>query len=125
MMAKLLLGRVVTIDRDESAAVKKAAKSLKVPPFVDAEPPLYQGGDGPEKYDTVSGFTQTGKKKPDGSWKKNSTCPKSKVWIVYENGRAYPEYVVRYYRAAARDPARTPYATRAEAPVPAEGIPGG
>ena len=81
-MAKLLLGRVVTIDRDESDEVREAAQSLVVPPFVDAKPPLYQDGDGPEKYDTVSGFTQA---------VHNSTCPKSKVWIVYENGRAYPE----------------------------------
>ena len=123
MMVKLLLGRVVTIDRDESDEVSEAARSLKVPPFVDAKPPLYQDGDGPEKFDTVSGFTQTDVRKPNGQWEKNCACPKSQVWIVYENGRAYPEYVVRYYRAAARDPTRTPFATRAEALVPPEGIP--
>ena len=77
MMVKLLLGRVVTMDRDQSEDVKRAAQKLKVPPFVDAQPPLYQDGDGPEKFDTVSGFTQA-----------NPTCPKSKVYIVYENGRA-------------------------------------
>jgi hypothetical protein len=28
--------------------------------------------------------------------------------VVYENGRAYPEYLVRYYKGP-RDPERTPY----------------
>uniref|UniRef100_A0A6V2BF44 WWE domain-containing protein n=1 Tax=Ditylum brightwellii TaxID=49249 RepID=A0A6V2BF44_9STRA len=39
---------------------------------------------------------------------------KSNVWIVYENGRAYPDYLVRYYNGQ-RDPERTPYRTREEA----------
>jgi hypothetical protein len=34
--------------------------------------------------------------------------------VVYENGRAYPQYLVRYY-VGPRDPVRTPYATREEA----------
>ena len=38
----------------------------------------------------------------------------SQVWIVYENGRAYPDYLVRYYRGI-RDPLRTPYGSRKEA----------
>jgi hypothetical protein len=37
----------------------------------------------------------------------------SDVWIVYENGRAYPLYVVRYY-VGPRDPFRTPYETKQE-----------
>jgi hypothetical protein len=37
----------------------------------------------------------------------------SDVWIVYENGRAYPLYVVRYY-VGPRDPFRTPYETKEE-----------
>jgi hypothetical protein len=49
------------------------------------------------KYNTVSGRTAG-----------------SKVWIVYENGRAYPSYLVRYYRGD-YDASRTPYQTRAEA----------
>eukprot|EP01048_Picozoa_sp_COSAG05_P000173 COSAG05_NODE_4_length_49189_cov_157.128784_36_plen_311_part_00 len=71
-----------------------------------------------ERYDTVCGFTQTDIKLSSGKWGKNPECPRSKVYIVYENGRAYPEYVVRYYQGA-RDSARTPYATKAEAPVSA------
>ena len=38
-------------------------------------------------FDTVTGYAKTSKK-PGG-------C-KSKVWVVYENDRAYPEYLVRY-----------------------------
>lgn len=40
----------------------------------------------------------------------------SQVWIVYENGRAYPDYLVRYYRGR-RDVTRTPYETRHEAMI--------
>lgn len=39
---------------------------------------------------------------------------KYKVWIVYENGRAYPDYLVRYY-CGRRDPTRTPYSSQIEA----------
>ena len=49
------------------------------------------------KYNTVSGTTQD-----------------AHVFIVYENGRAYPEYLVRFYRGG-RDTDRTPFATREEA----------
>ena len=50
---------------------------------------LRQGGDRSEgKFDTVMGWTQTDKKLPDGRWIKNPDCPRSKAWIVYENGRA-------------------------------------
>lgn len=38
----------------------------------------------------------------------------SQVWIVYENGRAYPDYLVRYYKGP-RDPGRTKFASREEA----------
>jgi hypothetical protein len=48
------------------------------------------------KYNTVSGETAG-----------------SQVWIVYENGRAYPDYLVRYYKGE-RDPKRTPFATQKE-----------
>jgi WWE domain len=43
------------------------------------------------------------------------TAAGSQVWVVYENGRAYPDYLVRYYRGE-RDPLRTPYAFKHEAP---------
>jgi ABC-type branched-subunit amino acid transport system substrate-binding protein len=49
------------------------------------------------KYNTVSGETAG-----------------SQVWIVYENGRAYPDYLVRYYKGK-RDSKRTPFATQKEA----------
>mmetsp|Transcript_23653 Transcript_23653/g.50182 ORF Transcript_23653/g.50182 Transcript_23653/m.50182 type:complete len:298 (+) Transcript_23653:594-1487(+) len=49
------------------------------------------------KYNTVTGETQ---------------C--SQVWIVYENGRAYPEYLVRYYTGD-RDKKRSPYESVEEA----------
>jgi len=38
----------------------------------------------------------------------------SQVWIVYENGRAYPEYLVRYY-VGSRDESRSPYLSKKEA----------
>lgn len=38
----------------------------------------------------------------------------SQVWIVYENGRAYPEYLVRYY-VGSRDKSRSPYESKIEA----------
>ena len=36
-----------------------------------------------------------------------ATTGGSKIWVVYENGRAYPSYLVRYYRGF-RDRSRTP-----------------
>eukprot|EP00579_Thalassiosira_antarctica_P016237 CAMPEP_0201944724 /NCGR_PEP_ID=MMETSP0903-20130614/53539_1 /ASSEMBLY_ACC=CAM_ASM_000552 /TAXON_ID=420261 /ORGANISM="Thalassiosira antarctica, Strain CCMP982" /LENGTH=763 /DNA_ID=CAMNT_0048487777 /DNA_START=171 /DNA_END=2460 /DNA_ORIENTATION=- len=38
----------------------------------------------------------------------------SQIWIVYENGRAYPEYLVRYY-VGSRDESRSPYLSKKEA----------
>ena len=65
--------------------------SIVAPPFLNSAPPLYEGGDVSQgKYDTVAGWTQADMKRPDGTWVKNQKCPRSKVWIVYENGRAYP-----------------------------------
>ena len=74
----------------------------------------------------------------DRTWIKNPKCPRSRCWIVYENGRACapppaplsaqpsqllicchlhtdPRYVVRYYRGR-RDPARTLYESPADLP---------
>ena len=51
------------------------------------------------------------------SYKYNTVAGTTKgahVFIVYENGRAYPEYLVRFYRGD-RDPARTPFESREEA----------
>ena len=95
----LLLGSVVSMDRDEgqdrnaapgiNTEMRQACQALRSPPFVNAPPPLRQGGDHSEgKYDTVKGFTQVDMRLPDGTWIKNPKCPRSRCWIVYENGRA-------------------------------------
>ena len=69
-----------------------------------------------QRFNTVRGYTQTDKQdRKSGQWSKNSSCPRGRVWIVYENGRAYPKYLVKYYRAAARDPKRTPFESKSEA----------
>ena len=84
------------MDRDSVRGMKRRlggrlngapdVKAIVVPPFLNSEPPLYEGGEG-GKFNTVAGYTQTDKR-VDGRWCKNPACPRSKVWIVYENGRA-------------------------------------
>ena len=113
MLATLLLGNVIEMDRDQPPLLKACSK-LKTPPAIAGcqdktkpcphdgvptctAPPTQAPG---HKYNTVRGYTQTDKRHPDGTWTKNPACPRSKVWIVYENGRAYPQYLVRYYRGA-------------------------
>ena len=81
-LTKLLIGKEVFLDRDESPEKAASCKRLVVPPIDPATG---------WKYNTVSGQTN-----------------QSKVWVVYENGRAYPDYLVRYYRGS-RDPSRTPF----------------
>ena len=130
LRASLLLGRVVVMDRDNVPGMKerlggrlnvppgpdgKIKPGLVAPPFLNSTPPLHSDGSGP-KFNTVSGWTQSDIQHPDGTWSKNPACPRSKVWIVYENGRAYPDYLVRYYRGP-RDPARTPFASLEEARI--------
>jgi hypothetical protein len=83
-LTKLLVGNEININRDESASKQAECRALTVPP-VNPDTGL--------KYNTVTGHTGG-----------------SQVWIVYENGRAYPDYLVRYYRGE-RDKKRTPYAT--------------
>ena len=88
MLADLILGRTVTLDRDNVPGMKDRIggrlnngkeSNLKAPPFLNSTPPLYEGGSGP-KYNTVEGFCQTDMRNPDGTWGKNPTCPRSKVW---------------------------------------------
>lgn len=79
-----------------------------------APPRLPQADSSTQRYNTVQGYTQTDLRQQDGTWAKNPTCPRSPIWIVYENGRAYPNYLVRYMRGPI-DRQRTPYASRAEA----------
>ena len=112
MLVSLLTGRVATMGRDNT---------LIVPPFLNAakssymgksgEHARYTGGSG-ERFNTVSGYTGGGKNHDGPACKDRH--PWSKVWVVYENGRAYPTHVVRYYLGK-RDPERTPYASREEA----------
>ena len=126
MQASLLLGSVVHMDRDGVDGMKErlggskngsSEKAMEAPPFLNSSPPLYADGHG-TRFDTVSGWTQTVRRTASG-YEPNPACPRSKVYIVYENGRAYPEYLVRYYRGE-RDPGRTPYATQQD--VPSAGI---
>eukprot|EP01051_Picozoa_sp_SAG22_P012072 SAG22_NODE_1224_length_5119_cov_2.362550_2_plen_207_part_00 len=154
MLAKLLVGTCIEMDRDSSNEMREACGNLVTPPHISgctaiepSEHMFFQSdgnasqngryaterttGDGilrcnappiagtGMKYNTVRGFTQTDRKDANGNWSKNMDCPKSMVWIVYENGRAYPEYLVRYYRGE-RDEARTPFATREDAGAPAK-----
>ena len=102
MLCNLLLGDCVAMDRDKHG-LRETCHRLVAPPYRNCDKKTFEGGNGP-KYNSVAGWTQTfrnGTKNPD--------CPRSKIWIVYENGRAYPEYLVRYYRGQ-RDPSRTPLA---------------
>ena len=87
-LTKLLVGNAVEMNRDESFTKEQECRDLIVPPV---DPKTNQ------RYSTVTGKTQG-----------------SKVWIVYENGRAYPEYLVRYYRGNI-DPNRTKYRNKKEA----------
>ena len=88
MLADLILGRTVTLDRDNVPGMKNriggrlndgTESKLKAPPFLNSAKPLYQGGSG-AKFNTVEGFTQTDARNPDGTWGKNPACPRSKVW---------------------------------------------
>ncbi|KAI2497146.1 hypothetical protein MHU86_17349 [Fragilaria crotonensis] len=87
-LTKLLVGKEVLLDRDESPLIAAECKKLIIPP-TDPVTNL--------KYNTVTGHTAG-----------------SQVWVVYENGRAYPDYLVRYYRGS-RDRNRTPFENEDEA----------
>ena len=103
MLATLLLGNVIEMDRDKNEDMRKACQGLKTPPAIAGcdgkttpsshdeiptctAPPTMAGG---HKYNTVRGYTQTDQRHPDGTWTKNAACPRSKVWIVYENGQTF------------------------------------
>lgn len=83
-LTKLLAGKSVFLDRKGR---EEFCQNLTVPPK-DPDTDL--------KYNTVTGETAG-----------------SKVYMVYENGRAYPDYLVRYYTGP-RDPNRTKYEDRGE-----------
>lgn len=90
-LVKLLAGDVKLMDRNQNASMSEVCKSLVTPPFNGATKSLY---------DTVMGIV-------DDEYG-------TKVYVVYENGRAYPEYLVRYY-IGSRDPERTPFESLEEA----------
>lgn len=93
-LVNLLVGESVFLDRNEGPWMEEACKNLVNPP------------DNPQRYglkfDTVEGEIDDE--------------AKTRVFVVYENGRAYPEYLVRYYKGE-RDPARTPHQSLEEALV--------
>jgi WWE domain len=87
-LVKLLVGEAIELDRESSPAMRMECAEITVPP-VNRKTKL--------KYNTVTGMTGD-----------------SRVWVVYENGRAYPEYLVRYYEGR-RDAERSPYRSKKEA----------
>jgi hypothetical protein len=90
-LVKLLAGDVKVMDRNANPAMEEVCKDLVTPPYNDNTKSLY---------DTVMGIV-------DDEYN-------TKVYVVYENGRAYPEYLVRYYLGQ-RDPERTPFDSLQEA----------
>lgn len=91
-LVKLLVGDSIFLDRNADEYMQDACKGLVAPPDNPDRPGM--------KFDTVSGQIEDEQN--------------TKVYVVYENGRAYPEYLVRYYKGA-RDEERTPYASLEEA----------
>ena len=87
-LTKLLVGKDVTMNLDESPDKRAECLKLVIPPT----DPITN-----KRYNTVTG-----------------TAGESKIWVVYENGRAYPEYLVRYYRGE-RDSQRTPFENESDA----------
>jgi hypothetical protein len=85
---KLLVGEAIELDREASPAMRIECAEITVPP-VNRKTKL--------KYNTVTGMTGD-----------------SRVWVVYENGRAYPEYLVRYNEGR-RDAERSPYRSKKQA----------
>jgi hypothetical protein len=90
-LVKLLAGDVKVMDRNTSSSMEEVCKNLLTPPHNEKTKSLY---------DTVMGTV-------DDEYN-------SKVYVVYENGRAYPEYLVRYYLGN-RDPERSPFVSLEEA----------
>ena len=87
-LVKLLVGRAKELNHNESEGMRAYCRSLVTPP-VDS---------GALRYDTVTGKTDCN----------------TKIHVVYDNGRAYPEYLVRYYKGP-RDPERTKFETYEDA----------
>merc|ERR1711871_1244912 len=122
MLAEVLLGKEIEMDRDRTG-LESVCRKLVAPPAISSCQSKDEAHDGVDtctapprglnegpKYNTVRGYTQTDLNTGRG-WTKNPDCPRSRVWIVYENGRAYPQYLIRYYRGE-YDPRRVPYKTR-------------
>jgi hypothetical protein len=92
-LAKLLVGKEIRMDKNNT---------LRVPP---TDP---KSG---HRFNTIRGEVRY--KSSDGK-RFQSDC-----WVVYENGRAYPEFLVRYYRGT-RDLMRTPFETQEDAKASAK-----
>eukprot|EP01043_Picozoa_sp_COSAG02_P033153 COSAG02_NODE_2251_length_9362_cov_19.062075_5_plen_127_part_00 len=67
MLADIILGSTVLLDRDVPGMLRrlggrlnipKQPLKIKAPPYLNSTPPLHEGGDG-AKFNTVMGFTQT------------------------------------------------------------------
>ena len=119
MLASVLIGNTVEMDRDRdiNGPMSKACHDLKTPPSISScdQTPARDGVDqctsppgmatrlGELKYNTVRGYTQT-QISPQISgqpgWIMNPDCPRSRVWIVYENGRACASQSVTLVRMA-------------------------
>ena len=116
-LAKLLTGRDTFMSRDNPAKAELCSK-LVLPPVMDQSTG--------RRFSSVTGTCRVvWSELVTDSWilrapyltRDSDFTGKaggSKIWIVYENGRAYPDYLVRYYRGD-RDPQRTPFASRLEA----------
>jgi hypothetical protein len=80
-LTRLLVGNEITMDRFESESMMRKCQNLTVPPTDSQTRQKYNSVKGEARYKTYLGETL-----------------RSQVWIVYENGRAYPDFLVRYYR---------------------------
>ncbi|CAB9518513.1 polymerase 12 [Seminavis robusta] len=86
-LVNLLVGQAIEMNREEN---EEECRALVAPPCNPNTDGL--------RYDTVSGVAPCG----------------TKIHTVYENGRAYPSYLIRYYKGP-RDPSRTPFESQEEA----------
>ena len=99
MLASILIGNTIDMDRDSNAPMAAACRKLRTPPAIAScspdkgeddvdvcnTPPKQPAGIDNFKYNTVRGYTQTDKKISDepadkgGTWTKNASCPRSKM----------------------------------------------
>jgi hypothetical protein len=85
-LVKLLIGKAIEMNHQEN---EEKCRSLVAAPYNPSTEGL--------RYDTVSGMA----------------ADNTRIHTIYENGRAYPTYLIRYYKGP-RDPTRTQFATQEE-----------